>query len=91
MALMPDWAQQLTHTAQPRAVQRWALQPSDRLRARLLRWVVPDLPCEHMALARMKKPALGSEEVGRADSPIEAGAHLSGGASPFSKVSAYTD
>ena len=39
MALMPAWAQELTHTAQPRAVQRWGFEPSDRLRARILRCI----------------------------------------------------
>ena len=55
MALMPAWAQELTHTAQPRAVQRWGFEPSDRLRARILRSVVPELACKRLALARVAK------------------------------------
>lgn len=55
MALMPDWAQKLTHTAQPRLLQRWAFEPSDRWRARLIRWVVPELACKRMALARASR------------------------------------
>ncbi|HMJ15461.1 MAG TPA: oxygenase MpaB family protein [Polyangiaceae bacterium] len=54
MSLMPEWAQRLTHTAQPKSV-RGVLAPTDRLRARLLHWVVPEMPCKRMALARVSK------------------------------------
>ncbi|HEY6560098.1 MAG TPA: oxygenase MpaB family protein [Polyangiaceae bacterium] len=57
MALMPEWAQQLTHTAQPELVQR-AFYRSDRVRAKLLRWVAPELACKRMALARVAQPSM---------------------------------
>jgi uncharacterized protein (DUF2236 family) len=53
MALMPEWAQSLTGTHQSALVQRLWLLPSDRLKARLLRWAYPELPCKRMALARV--------------------------------------
>jgi uncharacterized protein (DUF2236 family) len=53
MALMPAWAQRLTGTHQPALVQRLWLLPSDRLKAKLVRWAFPELPCKQMALARV--------------------------------------
>jgi uncharacterized protein (DUF2236 family) len=53
MGLMPEWARRLTGTNQPELVQRLWLRPSDRLKARLIRWAYPELPCKRMALARV--------------------------------------
>lgn len=52
MELMPEWAGHLTGTWQPEAVQRAWLRPATRLRAALVRWACPELPCKRMALAR---------------------------------------
>jgi len=52
MSLMPEWARRLTGTDQPKILQRFWLQPSDRLKASLIRWAYPELPCKRMALAR---------------------------------------
>jgi len=52
MGLMPEWARRLTGTDSPEWVQRLWLRPADRLKARLLRWALPELPCRTMALAR---------------------------------------
>jgi uncharacterized protein (DUF2236 family) len=52
MSLMPEWAQRLTGTHQPELVQRWWLAPTDRLKAKLVRWAYPELPCKALALAR---------------------------------------
>ena len=52
MTLMPEWAQRLTGTHLPDALQRAWLVPTDRLKARLVRWAVPELPCKAMALER---------------------------------------
>jgi uncharacterized protein (DUF2236 family) len=52
MSLMPDWARRMTGTWLPRALSRGLLAPSNRLRARLVRWAYPELPCKRMALAR---------------------------------------
>jgi uncharacterized protein (DUF2236 family) len=53
MSLMPDWAQRMTGTRLPRPLQRLWLEPSDRLKAGLVRWAYPELPCKRMALARV--------------------------------------
>jgi hypothetical protein len=53
MGLMPEWARRLTGTHQPEIVQRLWLRPSDRLKAKLIRWACPELPCKRMALARV--------------------------------------
>ena len=53
MGLLPEWAQRLTGTHQPALLQRLFFQPSDGLKARLVRWVYPELPCKKMALARV--------------------------------------
>ncbi|HEY8119876.1 MAG TPA: oxygenase MpaB family protein [Myxococcota bacterium] len=52
MSLMPDWAQRLTGTRQPRWLQRAWLRPSDRLKAGLVRFALPELPCVRMAHER---------------------------------------
>lgn len=52
MSLMPEWAQVLTGTHQPESVQRLWLRPSDRLKAALIRWAYPELPCRTLARAR---------------------------------------
>lgn len=54
MGLMPEWAQRLTGTHQPAILQQLLFQPSDRLKARLVGWVYPELPCKAMALARVQ-------------------------------------
>jgi uncharacterized protein (DUF2236 family) len=53
MGLMPEWARRLTNTHQPELVQRLWLEPSDRLKARLIRFAYPELPCKRLALQRM--------------------------------------
>jgi uncharacterized protein (DUF2236 family) len=52
MGLMPEWARRLSGTHQPEVVQRLWLRPADRLKAKLVRWAYPELPCRRMALAR---------------------------------------
>lgn len=54
MSLMPEWARKLTGTHQPDFAVRLALAPTDRLRARLVRWAYPEPPCKRMALARAR-------------------------------------
>jgi uncharacterized protein (DUF2236 family) len=53
MTLMPEWARRLTGTWQPAWMRRLWLEPSDRLKARLVRWAYPELPCKRMALERV--------------------------------------
>jgi uncharacterized protein (DUF2236 family) len=52
MSLMPEWARRMTGTYQPELLTRLWLAPSDRLKARMVRWAYPELPCKRMALAR---------------------------------------
>jgi uncharacterized protein (DUF2236 family) len=52
MSLMPEWARRMTGTHVPGVVERFWLTPSDALKARAVRWAVPELPCKTMALAR---------------------------------------
>jgi uncharacterized protein (DUF2236 family) len=52
MDLMPEWAQRLTGTHVPEPVRRLWLRPHARLRAGLVRWACPELPCRRRALAR---------------------------------------
>lgn len=52
MGLMPEWARRITGTFQPALAYRLAFAPSDRLKAIIVRWAYPELPCKTMALAR---------------------------------------
>ena len=56
MGLMPEWARRMTGTWQPPFVERLLLRPTDRLKAALVRWAYPELPCKRMALARASAP-----------------------------------
>jgi uncharacterized protein (DUF2236 family) len=52
MALMPRWARRITGTDVPESLERWLLHPTNRWRARLVRWAYPELPCKRLALER---------------------------------------
>ncbi len=52
MALMPAWARRLTGTHHPALIDRLLLAPSDQLKARIIRFAYPILPCKQLALAR---------------------------------------
>jgi uncharacterized protein (DUF2236 family) len=52
MGLMPEWARRMTGTYVPDVLYRLWFAPSDRLKATLVRWAYPELPCKEMALAR---------------------------------------
>lgn len=66
MDLMPAWASRLTGTDVPALVQRIFLRPHTRLRANLVRWAYPELPCKRMALARAAGTAALAGERGAA-------------------------
>ncbi len=53
MLLMPEWARRLTGTRLPESLARLLLHPSNQLRAKLVRWAYPELPCKRMALERV--------------------------------------
>jgi uncharacterized protein (DUF2236 family) len=59
MSLMPEWAQRLTGTRQPAWIQRALLWPSDRLKSKLTRFAMPELPCVRIARARATGSAAG--------------------------------
>jgi uncharacterized protein (DUF2236 family) len=77
MDLMPEWARQLTGTEASAASRRLWLRPADRLKAKLVRWAYPELPCKRMALARARGYASAAARSGTTDatsSLIPAGA-----------------
>lgn len=53
MGLVPEWARRLTGTYLPPLVYRRICAPNDRLKATIVRWAYPELPCKAMALARV--------------------------------------
>jgi uncharacterized protein (DUF2236 family) len=69
MSLMPEWARHLTGTHQPDVVRRLGLEPVDRLKAWIIRWACPELPCKRMAFAR----ATGARRV---DASVEEDARV---------------
>ncbi len=52
MGLVPEWARRMTGTYVPELAYRTYFGPSDWLKATIVRWAYPDLPCKAMALAR---------------------------------------
>jgi uncharacterized protein (DUF2236 family) len=52
MALMPGWARRLTGTESSELVERLWLHPTNRLKAGLVRFACPELPCKALAIAR---------------------------------------
>jgi uncharacterized protein (DUF2236 family) len=90
MSLMPEWARRLTGTWLPEPLTRGVLARSNRLRARLVRWAYPELPCKRMALARATGgPALDSEAQRRYEArpcPTDASRIRSRQPSPDSRI-----
>jgi len=58
MALMPAWSRRLTSTTTAEFVRGVLLGPTNRLRAALIRWAYPELPCKRLALARVRGETL---------------------------------
>jgi uncharacterized protein (DUF2236 family) len=54
MSLMPEWGRRLTGTYRPEWMCKLWLWPNERLKARMMRWVYPEMPCKTMAMARAK-------------------------------------
>jgi len=52
MLLMPRWARELTATATSALHDRVVLDPLNHLKARVVRWAYPELPCARMAAER---------------------------------------
>lgn len=57
MGLMPEWARRMTGTYVPDLVQRAIFGPSDQLKASVVRWAYPELPCKTMAIRRARQLA----------------------------------
>jgi uncharacterized protein (DUF2236 family) len=57
MGLMPEWARRMTGTYVPDLVQRAIFAPSDQLKASVVRWAYPELPCKTMAIRRARQLA----------------------------------
>lgn len=57
MGLMPEWARRMTGTYTPAVVHRAFFAPSDRLKASVVRWAYPELPCKTMAMRRARQLA----------------------------------
>lgn len=62
MMLMPNWARKMTGTYHSPLMDRFYFHPNERLKARLVRWGVGELPCHTIAKARV----LGTESAVRA-------------------------
>jgi len=52
MTMMPDWARKMTGTYHSEFVERIVLRPNEKLKYRIVRWAMGEMPCKAMALAR---------------------------------------
>ena len=55
MTMMPDWARKMTGTYHSQLIERCVLKPNEKLKSRIVRWAVGDMPCKTMALARVAR------------------------------------
>ena len=53
MMLMPDWARKMTGTHHSKFAERMVLGPNEKLKYRIVRWAVGEMPCKALALARV--------------------------------------
>ena len=53
MAMMPDWARKMTGTTHSEFSERFLFRPSEKLKGKIVRWAVGEMPCKTMALARV--------------------------------------
>jgi uncharacterized protein (DUF2236 family) len=53
MTMMPGWARKMTGTYHSRFAERFIFGPNEKLKSRIVRWAVGELPCKTMALARV--------------------------------------
>jgi uncharacterized protein (DUF2236 family) len=52
MGLMPEWARRMTGTYQPDFAYKVLFSSNNWLKATLVRWAYPELPCKRLALER---------------------------------------
>jgi len=73
MALMPDWARKMTSTYHSEWVDRLSFKQNEKLKAKLLRWALPTLPCKTLALKRVNgEPATARQNNDRTNKSSEA-------------------
>jgi uncharacterized protein (DUF2236 family) len=53
MTMMPDWARKMTGTHHSDFSGRFLFRPNEKLKSRIVRWAVGEMPCKTMALARV--------------------------------------
>jgi uncharacterized protein (DUF2236 family) len=53
MAMMPNWARKMTGTVHSEFAERFLFRPNEKLKSRIVRWAVGEMPCKTMALARV--------------------------------------
>lgn len=58
MTLMPVWARKMTGTYHSRFAEQMLFRPNEKLKGRIVRWAVGELPCKTIALARFPANAL---------------------------------
>ena len=56
MAPMPDWARKMIGMNHSDLAHRLFFKPNEKLKTKIVRWAVGDLPCKTMALARANQP-----------------------------------
>ena len=57
MTMMPDWARKMTGTSHSKFFERYVLNPNEKLKYRIVRWAVGEMPCKTMALERVWESA----------------------------------
>jgi len=55
MTMMPDWARKMTGTYHSRFVEHFVFEPNEKLKSRIVRWAVGEMPCKAMALVRVAR------------------------------------
>ncbi len=53
MTMMPDWARKMTGTYHGAFAERFVFRPNEKLKSKIVRWAVGEMPCKAMALARV--------------------------------------
>lgn len=57
MTLMPVWARKMTGTYHSRFTEQFLFRPNEKLKSRIVRWAVGELPCKTIALTRFASHA----------------------------------
>lgn len=60
MTLMPIWARKMTGTCHSRITEHVLFRPNEKLKGKLVRWAVGEMPCKSIALTRFSSTELAS-------------------------------